>query len=63
MGNSVKLMCPTRAWAYLHFVNLPTFRYIRTIMIFAVESLFKVLHQLLPHNPLESINRGNSFVW
>ena len=32
MGNSVKLMCPTRAWPYLHFVNLPTFRDIRTII-------------------------------
>ena len=26
MGISVKLICPTRAWAYLHFVNIPTFK-------------------------------------
>ena len=29
MGISMKLNYPTRAWAYLHFVNLPTFRDIR----------------------------------
>ena len=33
MGISVKLKCPTRAWAYLDFVNLPTFRDIRTIIL------------------------------
>ena len=32
MGIIVKRKCPTQAWAYLHFVNVPTFRYIRTII-------------------------------
>ena len=30
IGISVKLKCPIRAWAYLHFVNLPTLRDLRT---------------------------------
>ena len=29
---SVKLKCHTRAWAYLHFVNISTFKDIRTII-------------------------------
>ena len=32
MGISVKLKCHTRAWAYLYFVNRPTFRDITRII-------------------------------
>ena len=40
MGSNVKLKCPTQAWAYLHFINIPTFSNIRTIISLKIAKLF-----------------------